>query len=86
MWSWGRKSSDFCDKCAEAFPELVNGRCTHTPLLDQVMRRLEEFEFCERCFASYRRTVELCGRRAMREMPEESGQRLLAKLRELRDT
>ena len=81
---WGRKTSNFCDKCAEAFPELVDGACSHGPLHELVKRRLADYPMCQACFDTYQRTAELC-RQTVKEAPHAMVDRLLARLRALRD-
>lgn len=56
-----RKDRATCLKCAEAFPDLVEGR-TEGPVHEEVRRRMKEVAFCSRCFEAYRRTVDLAKR------------------------
>lgn len=76
---WGRKTSTFCDRCAETFPDLVDGVCADDRLHQRVRRRLAEHPLCQRCFETYQRTSELC-RHVVRDTPGDAVD-LLARLR-----
>jgi anti-sigma factor RsiW len=69
-----------CERCGRAFDDLLTGS-GRTPLHRRIEERLENEPGCQRCFATYKKTTELCRARLATELPKEVIEKLLAALR-----
>jgi hypothetical protein len=69
-----------CEQCGYAFDDLMAGT-GGTPLHRRVLDQLETVAKCERCFATYKRTAELCRAQLVKDVPAQVGEKLLAFLR-----